>query len=261
MQLQRTEYFNKPLWQVWERVPHPNLIAPLLAKDQLIILQHGNPPYHVVLGVPHQTATHAGPICEHRLNDQGEPWPRPGDDNTVSYALVAFSRLQQQNIPCKLVIVGHATQHDPNKHPETPYCQELFRESARLLWECHACGDRRHYDLELSAGKNRLSETAIYGRALAQALGYQYKLGVQTMPNSWAAHVFSVDGKETEGQLQLPAIKTYSLYEAENHNMAALHLEAKTFFREAPNDPNTVSRDGLILGRAIAETIINVLQA
>lgn len=57
------------------------------------------------------------------------------------------------------------------------------------------------------------------------------------------------------GTLQLPAIKTTSLIEAGHRDIPALHLEAKSIFRVSANGPNSVSPDGLLLGRAIAVAI------
>ena len=253
-EIQRTDYGQ--LWQIPERVPHPALNTLLTGIDQLIVLRHGQPPYQVVLGVPHQTAVGVWRMCENRLDAKGVVKSRKGDDNVASYPLVAFSRLRQHNIPCKLVIMAHATTHDPNKVLDSPYCQEIFSEETALLFECHACGNRRHLDLELSAGANPLAPTLRFGRLLAIALGYHYKFGVQHAAEKNEALVFETDGTESEGKLQLPAIKTTSLIAAGARGIPALHLEAKPRFRIPKGLTNTVSPDGLILGRAIAETLI-----
>lgn len=252
--IQRTDYGQ--LWQIPERVPHPTLERLLTGIDQLIVLRHGQPPYPVVLGVPHQSAIGVFRICEKRLDEHGNVKNRKGDDNVASYALVAFSRLKAQNVPCKLVIMAHPTTHDPNKIVDSPYCQEIFGDETELLYECHACSGKRHLDLELSAGNNPLTQTVRIGRMLGSALGYRYKLGIQSAVGQKDALILQPDGTEIEGQLQLPATKTVSLSEAGQRGIPALHLEAKPFFRVPKGLTNTVSHHGLILGRAIADSIV-----
>jgi len=250
---------NTQLWQVWERVPHPDLERLLTARDQLITLSHNHPPYKVVIGVPHQAAVGARRICEYRLDKQGKVKPRKADDNVASFALVAFSRLKAQDLPCKLVIMAHSTTHDPNKIIDSPYCQEIFSQEAELLFECHASGSDRHHDLELSAGSNRLGQPIPFGQHLGSALDYRYSLGLQTTAGKSNALILQPDGTTIEGRLQLPAIKTISLIEAGNRGIPALHLEAKPPFRVPKSLTNSVSQDGLTLGRAIADTIIHLL--
>ncbi len=251
--IQRTDYGQ--LWQIPERVPHPALTTLLTAKDQLIVLRHGHPPYKVVLGVPHQTAMGTWRICENRVDEAGNVKDRKGDDNVVSFALVAFSRLRAMNVPCKMVIMAHSTTHDPNKIVDSPYCQAIFSEPADLLFECHACSSKRHLDLELSAGKNPLTPTVEFGRILGRDLAYRYKLGLQCEAGTSQAVLLQPDGSEVPGKLQLPATKTISLTIAGERGIPALHLEAKPFLRIPRDLTNTVSPHGLILGRAIAETI------
>jgi len=243
------------LWHVWERVPRSDLADLLLSKDRLIVLNYGKPPFKVVLGVPHQAAIGARQICEHRLDKNGKVRARKADDNVASFALVAFSRLQGLNIPCKLVIMAHATTHDPNKKLWSPYCQEIFSATTALLFECHACGSRRILDLELSAGSNRLGQAVPYGRVLGRALGHRYSLGMQTVAGRSNALILQPGGSVVEGKLQLPATKTISLTEAGKRGFPALHLEAKPVFRIPKDFSNTVSEEGLALGRAIAKTI------
>jgi hypothetical protein len=256
MEIQRTDYGR--LWQIPERVPHPALEKLLIDIDHLIVLRHGQPPFRVVFGVPHQTAVGVWRICERRLDQHGNVKTRKGDDNAASFALVAFSKLREQNIPCKLVVMAHPTTQDPNKVLDSPYCQEIFKEEMDLLFECHACSSRRHLDLELSAGKNNLTQTIRIGRALALALGYRYKFGLQTVAGESDALIIQGDDREVEGRLQLPATKTASLTEAGKRGIPALHLEAKPFFRVPKDLTNTVTVHGLILGRAMAETIVQL---
>ncbi len=251
--IQYTDYGQ--LWQIPERVPHPALSALLTSKDQLIVLRHGQPPYKVVFGVPHQTAMGTWRICENRVDVHGNIKDRKGDDNVVSFALVAFSRLRDVNVSCKMVIMAHSTTHDPNKIGDSPYCQAIFNEPTKLLLECHACSSKRYLDLELSAGKNPLTPTVKFGRVLGLALAYRYKLGLQSEVGTSQAIVLQPDGSEVSGKLQLPATKTTSLTVAGKRGIPALHLEAKPFLRIPKDLTNTVSPHGLILGRAIAETI------
>ncbi len=244
------------LWQIPEQVPHPALETLLTAEDHLIVLRHGQPPYKVVFGVPHQISVSGWRICERRMDKHGSIKSRKGDNNVASYALVAFSRLRDQNVPCKMVIMAHATTHDPNKIIGSPYCQAIFSQESKLLFECHACSSKRHLDLELSAGKNPLTPTIPFGRILGARLGYRYKLGLQSKAGKSEALILEPDGTEIEGELQLPATKTTSLTEAGERGLPALHLEAKPFLRIPKDLTNSVSAHGLILGIAIAETII-----
>lgn len=244
-----------PLWEIEEQTPHERLAALLRAKDVLIVLKHGRPPYRVVLGVPHQAPIGVTRICEHRLDANGNPKPRKADDNVVSFALVAFSQLRRCNIPCKLVVMAQAATHDPNKILNSPYCCEIFSEETALLFECHAAGGRRHLDLELSAGSNPLGRPIVFGRQLAIRLEYRYSLGLQTIAKQTTALIIQPDGSTGAGRLQLPAIKTTSLTEAGRRGIPALHLEAKPRFRVPKNFTDAVSPDGLILGRAVACTL------
>ncbi len=244
------------LWDDPDRVPYATLRALLAAKDQLIVLRHGRPPYQVVLGVPHHVPGGTRRICEHRYDAYGNVNDRKGDDNVASFALVAFSRLTVNSIPSKLVIMAHATTHDPNKMLNSPYCREIFQDEMRLLFECHASSGRRLLDLELSAGSNPLTQTMRFGQMLVSALDQRYVLGVQTVSRSSRALIFQPGGMPVEGTLQLPATKTTSLSEAGNRGIEALHLEAKPAFRVNKAALNAVSPHGLRLGRAIAETIV-----
>ena len=248
--------YNSQLWHIPERVPHPALEKLLIDKNHLIVLRHGQAPYRVVLGAPHQTAVGVRLICEHRLDANGNVKNRKADDNVASVALTTFSRLRDHNVPCKLVIMAHSTTHDPNKVLDSPYCQEVFSEDTELLLEYHACSAKRHLDLELSAGKNSLTPTVRYGRILGVALEYRYKLGVQIIAGKSNALILQPGGTAIEGKLQLPATKTISLTEAGRRGIPALHLEAKPIFRIPKDLTNTVSEHGLILGRAITQAIM-----
>jgi hypothetical protein len=225
------------------------------ARDHMIVLRYGNPPYKVTLGVPHQASAGAEQICDLRVDDEGNPWPRDADENTAPIGLVAFETLKSLGIPCKLIIMAHATTHDPNKLPGSPYCQEVFAEPTEMLFECHGSSARRRLALELSAGKNHLIDPVSVGRMLASELGYRYTLGVQRENGKSHALILGANGKEIEGLLELPASKTISLIEAGKKNIPALHLEAKPVFRKAPGRRNGLSQEGAFLGRAVARTL------
>jgi len=256
-EVKRIDYKGE-LWTLQK--PDPALADFLIARDCLIVLRHGEPPFKVVLGVPHQAAVGEEYICENRITG-GNPDPRDSDENAASYALVAFTTLRDQNVPCKLVIMAHTTTHNPNKKPDSPYWREVFADTdkAPLLFECHGMAPRRCLPLELSAGNNHLSCTVRFGRALATALEYHYTLGVQKEACKKSALIFGADGTEREGELELAARNTASLVEAEKHGVPALHLEAKPAFRKPADRSNTVTPDGLVLGRAIAQVIIRYL--
>jgi hypothetical protein len=254
VKIQRLNHDTR-LWRVAEQTPH-TLIRELLAtRDLLLVLTYGRPPYKVVLGAPHQAVIGVSRICEQRRDEAGRIKARHADDNVASYALVAFSQLRVRDIPCKLVIMAHPTRHDPNKVAASPYCREIFSEQTELLFECHASGSSRQLELELSAGSNPLGQPLDFGRRLAASFEYRYSLGLQTSPKDNNALIIQPDGVTVGGKLQLPATKTISLIEAGRRNIPALHLEAKPRFRVPKNLTNSVSPDGLILGRAIAQTI------
>jgi hypothetical protein len=243
------------LWHTWEYTTNPRLENLLTARDCLIVISYGPPPYKVVLGVPHQAALGVPRICERRLDRHGNVNDRKADHNVASFALVAFSRLRDRAISCKLVIMAHATTHDPNKQVNSPYCREIFGDELQLLFECHGSGPKRKLDLELSAGSNQLGQPVSFGRTLASDLDYQYSLGMQTVTRRSSALILRPGGTVTSGKLQLPAVKTASLIEAGNRGIPALHLEAKPRFRVPGSSTSTVSSSGRILGRAIAATI------
>ena len=103
--------------------------------------------------------------------------------------------------------------------------------------------------------------TVPFGQALATALGHRYSLAVQKKACKKDALVFDVGGAQGEGpELELAALGTDSLLEAKKRwNIPALHLEAKPAFRKPADGTNIVTPDGLLLGRAIAQAIIEYL--
>ena len=249
-EVQRIAYTG-PVWAS-EREPGGAIAALLVAKDRLIVLRNGEPPFGVVLGVPHQAAAGEEHICEKR---QGKG-RRDSDENAALYALVAFTELEERDVPCKLVIMAHATTHDPNKKSASPYCEEIFAAQSSLLLECHGAGTSRRLALELSAGSNGLADTLRFGQALALALGNRFTLGVQKEAGGGKAWIFQTDGTEEEGELELAATRTRSLKAAQEKEIPALHLEAQPTFRKPADGSNTVTPNGLVLGRALALAII-----
>jgi len=227
----------------------PSLLRLLTSKDRLIVLSHGKAPYKVVFGVPHQAAVGEAHICE-----KGKK--RDSDENAASYALVAFFLLKEHDIPCKLVIMAHPTCDDPNNDMNTPYWQEVFRECTELLFECHGADGSRDFDLEFSSGRNELSHPIEFGRLLAVSLGHGYDLAVQTKPCEADALIFDREGGEKSGKLRTATNNTISLLEAGKKGIPAFHLEAKPMFRKAADKEDAITDDGLILGRAIAQTIL-----
>jgi hypothetical protein len=81
-------------------------------------------------------------------------------------------------------------------------------------------------------------------------------LAVQEKPGEHAALVLLKGQGEKNGRLQNPGTGTTSLIEADNRGIPALHLEAKPKFRKIDVNKNIVSSDGLVLGQAIAQTIL-----
>lgn len=97
-----------------------------------------------------------------------------------------------------------------------------------------------------------------FGRILVRTLEFRYSLIAQAEVGSKKGILIKRDG-ETETEIENPANKTNSLIEAGKHKIPALHLEAKPPFRIPLDRSNTVSTDGLILGRAIAKAFIEYL--
>jgi hypothetical protein len=241
--------FQEKVWQKENREFTPALLQLLTAKDCLIVLFHGRPAYKVILGVPHQAGIGQPFICDSQVK-------RESDENSASYALVAYSMLKESGIPCKIVIAAHSTTADPNKVLDSPYCQEVFQECGELLLECHGAGLHRKLDLELSSGRNSLADIKGFGEALALALQKRYTLGVQRKCGTDKAIILGKDGKKIDGRLENPALLTKSLARAEEMKIPALHVEAKPQFRRSQDKADKVTEDGAILGRALARAII-----
>lgn len=249
----QTTLFTEKIWEANnQRIYSARMTGMLHAKNTLVILKNGRPPYQVVLGVPHQARIGEAVIAEEWTNPRGGRG-RDSDENAASFALIAFSRLCDLDIPCKLVIAAHASDHDPNKDINSPYCREVFSEEMNLLFECHGAGARRFQELELSGGTNALGNPLNFGRALAEKLNYQYSLSAQTNAGTFSAKSIHRQ-EEADTNLALPALATSSLSHAQQHGTPALHLEAKPRFRIS-TDTHSVTEDGFTLGNAIADVI------
>ncbi len=236
--------------------PTPELTRLLARPDSLIEIAHGATPAEVVIGVPH----HAGPgvewIAEH--SPEGR---RVADENAALYALVCLSALSEREVPSRLVVAAHATDHDPNKIAGSPYCERLFAErGARLMFECHAAGPDAPHGLEITAGRNRRAQPLHFARLLIRALGAGHRLAAQARHGSDAAVVLEPDGQASEGRLRYPALRTRSLVEAERHGLSALHLEADPSFRTRADGTPALPDEGVHLGRSLAHAITAYLR-
>lgn len=160
-----------------------NLKHLLQMKDTLLVFRRGHPPYKVIIGVPHQASVGVTKIAESWQNPAGGNG-RDSDENAASYALVAYASFCEVSLSCKLIIACHFTDHDPNKDIHSPYCQEIFSETGKLLLECHGAGGRRKNDIEISSGSNKLIKAIDYGRRLAKSMGYQYRVAAQLQGGS-----------------------------------------------------------------------------
>lgn len=89
-------YYFEDLWMIENY--SSELLDALTAKDCLIVLKHGLPPYSVLIGVPHQAAIGAEHIAE--LRSHSASGKRASDENAAFYALVTFSTLRDRDIPC-----------------------------------------------------------------------------------------------------------------------------------------------------------------
>jgi hypothetical protein len=245
--------YTGELWREAEAAP--DLARLLERRNTLVELTHGAPPAAVVLGVPHHAPVGVDWIAEERPEG-----PRVADYNAALYALVCFERLRERDLPCRLLVAAHATDHDPNKIPDSPYCTQAMHESEiRLLLECHAASPDGPHDLELSAGHNPHARPLRFGRLLSRALGTGQRLAVQRASGSRAAQLFDTDGQIRESQLRYPALRTHSLAEAGERGIAALHLETVPRFRTQPDGGGALPDDGFRLGNALAEAIATYL--
>ena len=248
----KISHYYEEIWKLKE--VEPALLDALLSKDCLIEMVSGQPPFAVVIGVPHQAAVGVSRIADDWVNNEGVKG-RNSDEGAAFHALVAFTAIRDRGIPCKLVIAAHDTQHDPNKVSSSPYWEAVFSDEMQLLFECHGARDDRNADLEISSGQNSLGNPLEFGRTLVRTLEFRYSLVAQAEPGSKKGILIEQDG-DKEAKLENPANYTNSLIEAEKLKIPALHLEARPQFRIPEDQSNTVTPDGLILGRAIAKSFI-----
>lgn len=93
---------------------------------------------------------------------------------------------------------------------------------------------------------------------LAAGLGHRYDLAVQKKPDEAAALVHAREGGEKSGQLQTPANNSAILVEAGMKGIPAFHLEAMPRFCKTDDGKDAITDDGLVLGRAMAQTILRI---
>ena len=263
--MQRIQYTGS-IWQ--DGVVHPELWRLLLGKDLLIELAASRPPFRVVLGIPHHAAPGVDRIAEAWQNPRTGQHGRPADETTGLMGLALFSTLREKNIPCKLVIAAHASDHDPNKTPGSPYWQSIFEADHTaaplpgMLFELHGAASHRRHALELSAGRNERARPDLFGRALAYYFDSAHILAVQRQAGSSDARLFT-HRQSSGGRLQNPALETLSLSEAGRLGIPALHLEMKSIFRQPDPAfpglprPSAAARQ---LSAALAETFALITQ-
>lgn len=251
----RTVFYEGPIWD--GSAVHPRLWELLLEEDLLIEIALDPPPYRVLLGVPHHAAPGIDRIAEHWLNPQTERLGRAADETTGLCGLAVLHQLHEEKIPSRLVIAAHPTDHDPNKTPGCPYWLSIFRDPLPgLLLELHGAGKVRHFDLELSAGRNDKTDPLAFGSALARYIDPHWSLAVQKRPGTREAQLYNAN--HASPHLENPALATSSLAYAGQHNLPALHLEMKAFLRQPdphyPDSPRPAAPAWLI-ARALAMTL------
>jgi hypothetical protein len=232
----------------------------LLQKDLLIEIANGQPPFRVVLGVPHHAAPGIDRIADDWWNPRTGKYGRTADETTGLFGLVLFEALKNRGVACRLVIAAHPIDHDPNKTPGSPYWQRVFQEPLpAMLFELHGAALRRSHDIELSAGRNTRGDPLDFGRRLAPSLDPRWKAAFQTRPGHSEALIFSDHhAAGIPARLQNPALETGSLAFAGQIGLPALHLEMKSIFRQPdpafPGSPRP-SAEARNLARAIASVI------
>lgn len=252
----QTIHYTGELWE--GDAVHPALWSLLLQKDLLIDIQSGQPPYDVLLGVPHHAAPHVSKIANRWVNPKTGKTGRAADETTGLSGLVFLSALREKKISARLLIAAHPMDHDPNKTPDCPYWQHIFQEPLPgLLLELHGAASHRRHALELSAGQNTIADPLTFGKILAYFFNNEAILAVQEKPGAIDARVFK-GHQGTGGRLQNPAIETTSLARAGELGRPALHLEMKTIYRQPDPTANGAARptsEAWKLARAVANAI------
>ncbi|MGE5223239.1 MAG: hypothetical protein ACM3PY_12435, partial [Omnitrophica WOR_2 bacterium] len=253
---------------------HPELWNLLQQKDLLVELACGQPPFQVILGVPHHAGVGVDRIAEDWYNPRLKGVGRPADATTGLAGLVLFSALREMGTPCKLAIAAHPTDHDPNKTPGCPYWQSVFTSlpagnpgtaphlPPTLLLELHGANSQRRHALELSAGQNEVANTLRFGRLFAYYLNGDWIYAIQEKAGSKQARVYK-QHTSTAGKLQNPALETLSLAHAGQLGIPALHLEMKAIFRRPdPDFPGEVRPTPAAweLARALVSTLQQINQ-
>lgn len=254
----RTIQYDGEIWQ--GPSVHPRLWDLLQQKDLLVELAGGAAPYQVVLGVPHHAGLGVERIAEDWINPRTGEKGRPADETTGLVGLAVFSALREKDIPARLVIAAHPTDHDPNKTPGCPYWQRIFDLDGGppgILIELHGAGLHRRNALELSAGHNTAAEPLLFGSVLAYYLSGEWIFAIQEKPGSNTARLYR-NGQHTGGRLQNPALETLSLVYAGEIGIPALHLEMKAIFRQPDPAYPHAPRPGELgwrLACALADTL------
>lgn len=245
------------LGNIWhKRAVHPELWGLLRQKNLLLELSTGQPPYPILLGVPHHAGLGIDNIADNWINPKtGQPG-RPADEAAGLTGLVVFSALRERGVACRMVIAAHPTENDPNKTSESAYWHSIFANPLPgMLFELHGAGQKRRHMLELSAGMNTIARPLEFGKRLAHDLAADWTFSVQTNPGGWEA-ITHENGSWKADRLQTPALETLSLSHAGQLGFPALHLEMKSLFRRPvqrlhgmvfPPDP------AWVLARAIAK--------
>lgn len=253
--MQRIQYTGEP----WAgQAVHPELWRLLTGKNVLIELAGGSPPYAVTLGVPHHAAPGVDRIADEWQNPRTGTNGRPADENTGITALAVFTALREKGLSCRLVIAAHASDHDPNKTPGSPYWESLFASPLPgLLFELHGAASHRRHALELSAGRNQRANPELFGKILAYFFHSTDILACQSQPGTADARLY-LNGQRSGGRLQNPALETLSLTRAGEIGIPALHLEMKFCYRQPDEDFPDGPRPSMPawkLARALAETM------
>lgn len=227
----------------------------LHGRDLILELGDARHTASCVLGVPH----HAGPGVD-KIAEQHEDGGRVADENAVLYALAAHEALRRRGVSSCVVVAVHATDHDPNKHAESPYCRALLEGAPRLLIECHGSGWATPHPVEISAGVNHASEPLAFGRRVAAELGESGWVAAQCRPGEREGHVLAADGGLVrESALKFPALRTTSLQCAAERGIPSIHVEAMPRFRTFGVTGLSLPDDGAALGLALAGAVVETL--
>ena len=217
----------------------------------MLIELEASRPRTVVLGVPHHAAVGMPHIAEGSASGG-----RVADENAVLYALACLEGLRRLGVASALVVAAHASDHDPNKRAESPYCRLVLGDPRPvLLVECHGAGAAAPYELEVTAGRNDRSRPLEFGRLLACSLGPGFQIAAQTSPGGRAALILDSTPRATRGVLRYPALRTSSLRAAGERGIDALHVEAKRRFRSRGDGSPGLTSSGKSLGRSLATAI------